>query len=142
MTNSTTKSLAHSDKGAEASTGECLRDFNAIHIDKDYTEGLPGIHENELFFNCKFRNLKDLTLKNCDLNKSEFLTEDIREALGFTVTLDCFSFKDVKYSDLLFDLFLVLAIKSASDPAKRQKLVDLVGHKRVKEILLAIARLE
>jgi hypothetical protein len=118
-----------------------LHDFSDTHIDKD-CQSLTGLYDNELFFNCKFKDLQGLTLKDCDLNRSQFLTEDIREALGFTLTLACPSFKNVEYSPLLFDLFLTMAVISRGNDEKRQKLVDVIGKERLIEILRIINSLE
>ncbi len=118
-----------------------LRDFKATHIDENL-EGISGLHENELFHNCTFKKLRGLTLKDCVLSKSKFTTDDIRDALGFTLTLDCLSFHRVEFSELLFDLFLVLAIKSKGNDEKRKKLVDVIGKERVLELLHQMSDLE
>lgn len=118
-----------------------VRTFTKTQIDAD-CQDLHGKHENELFFNCTFKKLNGLTLKDCVLTQSKFLTDDIEDALGFTMTLDCMSFKDVEFSELLFDLFLTLAIMSKGNTAKRQKLVEIVGKDRVRAILAILANLE
>src|SRR5512146_2016906 len=93
------------------SCGAALRNFAALHIDEDCTS-IKGTHDNELFFNCIFEQLNGLTLRNCDLKQSKFITNSIRDALGFTLTLDCHSADNVEYSPLLFKLFLVLLYKT------------------------------
>lgn len=118
-----------------------LRNFTASHIDED-CQRVSGMHENELFFNCKFKNVKNLTLKNCDLNKSKILTDDIRDALGFTVTLDCFSFRDVELSPLMFDLLLCLLLKTKGNTEKRNKLIDVIGKERLLQLLKEMSTLE
>lgn len=100
------------------------------------------MHDNELFFNCTFKRLNDLTLKDCVLSHSKFTTDNIQDALGFTLTLDCFSFKDVEFSPLLFDLFLLMAIQSKGNTEKRQQLIQLLGKDRVVELLGMLARAE
>jgi hypothetical protein len=118
-----------------------MRDFNATHIDAN-CEDVSGFHENELFFNCMFKKLNGLTLKNCDLNRSQFNPEEVRDALGFTVTLDCHSFADVKLNPLAFDLILCLLIKSAGNDTKRRKLVDVIGKDRLLALLKEMSTLE
>jgi hypothetical protein len=105
-------------------------------------EGISGTYENQTFFNCIFRKLKGLVLKNCDLNRSTFVTDKLEDALGLTVTLDCHSFDNVEFSPLLFDLFLCLAIKSRGNTEKRRKLIDVVGRERVYELLSKMKALE
>jgi hypothetical protein len=111
-----------------------LRDFDEVHIEQDCQE-LTGTHENGLFFGCVFDRLTGLTLKDCDLNRSQFLTSKVRDALGFTLTLDCNSFSGVEYSPLLFDLFLCLATLTKGNDAKREKLLDVVGRERAAALL-------
>src|ERR1039458_2846379 len=104
-----------------------LRNFSEEHIREDCRD-ITGIHSNALFYGCQFEKLQGLTLKDCDLNKSEFMTESIRDALGFCLSLSCLSFRGVAYSELLFDLFLTLATLSRGNDEKREQLKDVVGH--------------
>lgn len=121
--------------------GEALRDFSAFHLDKDCT-GITGHHKNELFFNCTFKKLNGLVLEDCDLNQSKFETDDLRDALNFTLTLNCHSFAGVEYSPLLFDLFLLMAIKSKGNDEKREKLLDVIGRERAEKLLRVLKHLE
>lgn len=120
---------------------KALREFDDISIDKDCTK-LSGDHDNELFFNCAFNNLNNLTLKNCDLNRSKFLTSSVRDALNFTLTLNCHSFDKVEFSPLLFDLFLVLATKTIGNDKKRDQLLDVVGKERASAISKLLSQIE
>jgi hypothetical protein len=119
-----------------------LREFSAIHIDEN-CENLTGFHENALFYNCTFRNLRGLTLKDCVLTKSKFLTDKVEDALGFTISIgDCLSFADVEYSPLLFDMNLLMLIKTAGNTEKREALIKLLGRDRVHELLTKFKSLE
>jgi hypothetical protein len=120
---------------------DTLRAWTNTRIDAD-CKALTGSHENCLFYNCTFDNLRDVTLKNCVLTGSKFVTSDVAKALGFTLTLDCNSFKGVSYSEELFDLLLVLIVTTKGNTAKRRKLLDVVGKERVAEILSMLATLE
>lgn len=111
-----------------------LREFDKVHIGEDCSL-LSGCHENSLFFDCTFTNLNGLTLKDCDLNHSRFTTETIRDALGFTLTLGCHSFKGVEFSPLLFDLMLCLLTMSKGNDGKRRQLIDVIGAKRYEALM-------
>lgn len=108
-----------------------LRDFTEIHIDEDRSQLHSLQSENALFHNCVFKDLRGVTLKNCVLDRSKFTTESVREALGFTLTLDCHSFNDVEFSPLLFDLWLFLLTTSSGNDEKREQLVNLLGKGQV-----------
>lgn len=110
-----------------------LRQFDDIQIGKDCTE-LTGDHQNKLFFECEFSKLNGLTLKNCVLDRSKFTTQSVKDALGLTVTLDCFSFKDVEMSPLLFDLFLSLLTMTKGNDEKRAALIDVIGKSRAESL--------
>ncbi len=120
---------------------DTLRQFSKIHIDED-CHTLTGRHSNELFFNCKFKDLRGLQLENCDLNRSTFETESIREALGFTLSLDCNSFRAVEYSPLLFDLMLCLLSMGNGNDEKREKLKEVVGEGRYEALMKVLSRVE
>lgn len=119
-----------------------LGEYKAYHIDEDLTSGALGVRENELFFNCTLKDLRNTTLKNCNMQHSRVLTDDPKDALGLTVTLDCKTFQDVELSPMVFDLLLVLLLKTKGNLERRKKLLDLVGKDRVKEILLKLGKLE
>lgn len=118
-----------------------LRHFNQTHIDEDCRD-ITGSHYNELFFNCAFDKLNGLVLQDCDLNQSQFLTSKVEDALGFTLTLNCHSFKDVTLSPLLFDLMLILLVMSKSNDAKREALLDVIGRRRAEALLRLLERVE
>lgn len=86
--------------------------------------------------------MRDVTLRNCTLAQSTFLTDKIEDALGFTVTLDCMTFDDLELSPLMFDLLMVLLIKTKGNTEKRRRLIDVLGHERLHEILKAMRQLE
>lgn len=106
-----------------------MREFSDKHIDED-CRGMSGTHENELFFNCVFDRLQNLSLINCDLNQSKFKTSSIKDAMGFAMTLDCFSFRGVEYSPILFDLLLLLMTLTTGNDEKRRQIVEILGKDR------------
>lgn len=106
-----------------------LTEFTASHIKED-CQDLSGQHEKALFFGCTFDKLKGLTLKDCDLSESKFVTSSIKDALGFTLTLDCKSFRRTRWSPLLFELLLCLMASTLGNDDKRDKVVEIIGQKR------------
>lgn len=120
---------------------ESLRQFSEQHIDENCGK-VSGYHDNELFFNCKFRNVSGLTLKNCDLNASTFDVRSVADALGFTLTLNCYSFRDVEYSQLLFDLMLTLLTMTKGNDAKREALKTIIGSEKYATFSRLLKRLE
>jgi hypothetical protein len=120
---------------------ERLRNFTKESIRKDCRD-LTGLQDNALFYECEFDKLKGLTLQNCDLNRSKFLTSSVRDALGFTLTLSCLSFRNVEYSPLLFDLLLALMTLTTGNDVKREKLLDVIGRERAAAIHKVLRALE
>lgn len=119
-----------------------LHDFSASHIDEDLRGSPAGEHDNELFFNCTFDNVRQSTFKNCTMHNSKFLVNRIEDALGLTATLDCKSFSDLELSPLMFDLMLVLLLKTKGNDEKRKKLIDVIGKERVVELLRKLEKIE
>jgi hypothetical protein len=116
--------------------------FVATHIDQDLTGGWLGHHENELFFNCKLKDVRGAVLKDCKLQSSAFVTDSLEDLLGITLTLDCGSFANVEFSPLVFDAMLMLLIKTKGNVEKRKKLIEVLGEARVRELLWAFKGLE
>lgn len=103
-----------------------LREFNNTMIDKEVVAA-GKTFTNWLFYNCTFRSVAGLSLTNCVLDRSRFLVDRISDALGFTLTLNCFSFSDVEYSELLFDLLLYLLTTTKGNDEKREKITQILG---------------
>jgi hypothetical protein len=120
---------------------ESLRKFADVHYREDCRE-MDGHHENELFHECTFCKLNGLTLQDCVLDRSVFTTSSVRDALGFTLTLDCHSFSGVEYSPLLFDLLLLLLYQSKGNDDKRERLLDVIGRDRAAALLKVLKRTE
>jgi len=120
---------------------DVLRKFSETHIRED-CRSLDGDHTNGLFFDCKFKSLNGLALRDCDLNRSEFETDSVRDALGFTLSLQCLSFKNVKFSPLLFDLMMCLCAMSAGNDEKRAKLRGVVGEDRFDALMRVLRVVE
>jgi hypothetical protein len=118
-----------------------LRNFSEEHIREDCRD-ITGIHSNALFYGCEFEKLNKLTLAGCDLNRSKFTTDHIRDALGFTMTLSCLSFNNVEYSELLFDMFLTLATLTSGNDEKREQLKDVVGRERYEALVRVLKATE
>ena len=118
-----------------------LRVFTEQHIDEDLT-AIDRDFDNALLVNCKFKNLRGLTFKNCDLNYSEFLTDRIEDLLGFTLTLDCNSFQNVTLSETIFDVLLLLLFKTKGNDTKRRKLLEVIGKEKAEALLKQLELLE
>lgn len=114
-----------------------------FHIDENLEELEPGVYEDTVFFNCVFRNLRGVTFRNCIMNQSKVITENIREVQGLTVTLDCRTFENVELSETVFDLMLLMLVKGKGNTEKRKKLIEVLGgKKRVAEMLSLLSELE
>lgn len=118
-----------------------LRKFDEVHIEEDCSN-ITGHKENCLFFGCTFDKLAGLTLKGCDLNKSIFNTSRIRDAMGLTISLDCFSFKSVSYSPLLMDLMLFLLTTTSGNDDRREQIASILGEEKMKTLTRVLRSIE
>lgn len=112
-----------------------------VFVDQN-CEDFTGNYEGAVFNHCSFKNLNGLSLVKCDLSGSKFITDEIKDALDFTVTLNCLSFQDVEYSETLFDLLLCLMIKSKGNAEKRKQLIGILGEDKLKALLRVLHKLE
>ncbi len=122
-------------------TPDALRQYSEIHIGEDCKD-ISGRFENALFFECQFPKLRGLTLERCVLTRSSFKPETLRDALGFTATFDCHSFKDVELNELAFDALLVLLTLTKGNTEKRNKLVEVIGKDRYLQLIRKTSKLE
>lgn len=118
-----------------------LRLFDETHIHEDCST-MTGMHNNGLFYDCEFKQLRGLSLLNCALNGSRFTTDSIKDALDFSLTLNCFSFENVEYSELLFDLLITLCSMSKGNDEKRSKLAGVIGEGRLHAIQCVLKGVE
>lgn len=124
-----------------SSRKESLRKFSEIHIGEDCKE-ISGHKQNALFHECEFEKVNGLVLEQCVLARSSFDPKAISDMLDLTVTLNCFTFKDLKLNELAFDTMLLLLTFTSGNDEKRNKLVEVIGKRRYIELLRMAARLE
>lgn len=118
-----------------------LVNFKAVHIDEDCTQ-LKGEHQLELFHNCTFNNLNGLTLKDCTLTHSKVITNTVPDAMGLTITMDCRTFDNLELSPLMFDMFMVMLLKTKGNEEKRKRLIDILGRERLHQLLKEMKQLD
>lgn len=124
-------------------TSPRLHEYDATHIHEDFTDKRLGQHENELFHDCTFKDVRGAVLKDCNLRHSKFVTDKIEDALGLTFTVgECGTFEDVEYSPLLFDLLLVMMLKTKGNDEKRKQILEVLGKERVIELLRQLKKVE
>lgn len=87
--------------------------------------------ENELFSGCRFTRLARAQFIHCDLRESEIAVRDIRDMLGVTATLDCFTFEGVKLSEVAVDGLLFLLTLAAIPQEKKDAIRALIPSARL-----------
>jgi hypothetical protein len=116
---------------------ESLRNWKAVHIDETI-EVLTGYHEDELFYNCTIKKIKNAVLKNCCMTESKFAIDEVEDMLGLHMGLDCSHFSNVEFSEQAFDYLVLLMVRTKGNTAKRLKIIEALGGKqRVAELLNA-----
>lgn len=87
-----------------------------------------------LLWNCRMERLRNTTLDHCCLAHSVVAPRRIEDILGFTLTLNCFSWKDVELNEVAFDLMLFLLTTTVGNDDKREVLKRLIGAERLIEL--------
>ena len=96
----------------------------------------------ELFYECTFKNLRGTVFEHCSLLESSFEPDRIEDLLGLTLTLDCFTFKDVRLNKLTFDALVYLLAQTKGNDQQREVLMRLLDAGRAEQFDKVFANLE
>jgi hypothetical protein len=69
---------------------------------------------------------------HCSLRGAKFTSEDVRDYIGMTATLDCQTFEGVELPPVAFDLFLKLFSLTLGNDEKRKGLRALIDPTRLR----------
>lgn len=87
----------------------------------------------ELFYNCRFENVRNATFNQCCLLNSKFDARNLADVLGVTMSLDCFTFSGLEFNDAAFSGIVQLLSMTKGNDEKRAILRRLASEKIVKE---------
>lgn len=87
---------------------------------------------NALVRECSIKSIRGSWLIDCNFAESSLDIDDIRNFLDATVTLNCFTFKDLKMSDLSFEATLYLLSMTKGNDSNRAKLRDMIDPMRLR----------
>jgi hypothetical protein len=118
-----------------------LRNFSAIHIDETF-QTITGTHENALFFNCTFHDVRSARFVNCDLNQSRFVSEDPKDFMGLVVSLDCMTFGNIELSETALFCLLAMILKTKGNVSLRKTLLNALPHDKMFGLLKQFQTLE
>ncbi len=109
-----------------------LREYSEVH----QGAALPNV-EGRRFFNallsgCVFRRVTDAQFVRSVLHGSKLDASDIRDFLGVTMTLDCFTFEGLQLSPEAFDAILFLLTMTKGNDAARARVEACMDHHRLK----------
>lgn len=108
-----------------------VRKYTDKHVNKTFPK-LSGRYENVLFYNCKILGIdKSLELIDCVLDQTEF-DIPIEELVDFSVTLNCFSFKGVRYSERMIHGLLYLITLTEGNLLLKDKVQELIPDYRLR----------
>lgn len=80
-----------------------------------------------LFFGCKLTRLRGTTMEHCSLQGSTIEPSRLEDLLGFTITLDCFSWQYMTLNSLAFDAMLFLLSITKGNDEKRAMLKRIIS---------------
>lgn len=118
-----------------------LRTFSATHIDETF-EIITGLHENALFYNCTFHNVRNARFINCDLNQSRFVSTNPEDFMGLVVSLDCFTFGNIELSEPALLCLLAMLLKTKGNTAIRKSVLASLDHHKMFSLLKNFETLE
>lgn len=95
-----------------------------------------------MFFGCKFTRLRGTTMEHCSLQGSTIEPSKLEDLLGFTITLDCFSWKYLTLNSLAFDAMLFLLSITKGNDEKRAILKRMISPENKDHLEDSFERLE
>lgn len=95
-----------------------------------------------LFFGCALKRLRGTTMEHCSLQGSSIEPDRLEDLLGFTITLDCFSWQYVSLNSLAFDAMLYLLSITNGNDSKRAVLKRLISDENRTSLMKSFEELE
>ena len=106
-------------------------EFSEVHYRE--TVDLTGARlQNALFRNCVITGLRKALLLDCELPGCELRIDSPLDFLDATVTLNCWTFRDVRLSETAFDALIYLVSLGAGNDRKRAALRELIEPSRMR----------
>lgn len=108
-----------------------MSEYSEVHWGE--TVDLTGQRlQDAQFHDCVITGLRNTWLVGCDMAGSKV---DIRDPVGIldaTLTVNCYTFKDVELSEMVFDSMIYLLSLGNGNDAKRRALREMVEPSRLR----------
>lgn len=108
------------------------RQYTESHINENLGDVTRRRFYNALLYECKIKKFAAAEFVHCVLSGTRLEPESLRDILGATFTLDCFSYGGVFLNELAFDAHLYLLSLTAGNDAKREKLREMIAPERMR----------
>lgn len=107
--------------------------WRAIHDSVNLPDVSGQRFFRELFYNCRFENVRNATFADCCLLNSKFDARNLTDVLGVTMSLDCFTFSGLEFNEAAFSGIVKLMSLTKGNDEKRAILRRMVSEKIEKE---------
>jgi len=108
------------------------RQFSETHQGEALGDVRGRRFDNALLADCEIARIAGATFKNCVMDGSSIQADDIRDILGVTVTLDCFTFVGLRLSPVTLDAFLYLLVQTTGNDTTRAKVEAAIDPQRLR----------
>ena len=119
-----------------------LRNWRAVRHNQDLGDVSGRRFVNELISGCKVSRVAGAIFLGCDLRGTEVAIDDIRDLVGVSLTLDCFSFHFLKLSPVATDGLLYLISLADIPQDKKDAIRALIPSSRLEEFETAFRTVE
>lgn len=109
-----------------------LRAYSETHIGESLPDLTGRRFYGALLADCKLGRVAGAVFKDCVLAGSELQASDVRDFLGVTLTLDCFTFEGLRLSPEALDGILFLLTMTQGNDATREKIAAAIDPERLK----------
>jgi hypothetical protein len=108
------------------------RRFSAVYENTDFPSLRGRGFVRALFSDCTFHDIRKVHFVNCTMENCRIETEDPRDLLEATITINCHTFRNLKLSPAAFDALLFVISMAAPDEDMRTRSRTALDPSRLK----------
>ena len=102
------------------------------HYNEEFGDVRGQVFNNQLLHRCHITGMSNATFKKCNLRNSHIDIKSLTDILGVTMTLDCFTFNELRLSPEVLDALIFLLTTTAENDEKRAALRSMIDPKRLR----------
>jgi hypothetical protein len=108
---------------------QCLRQWKKVFIRQTFDAIEPGLHEDELYYECSIKRAKGCSFIRCCFTGSKLDFASVEDMQDLVMGMDCANFSRVELSPMAFDYMALLLVRQKGNTEKRAAIIEALGGK-------------